>query len=44
MFFLILDFLTDDFFAWDGQLDPVLQVASHYLEGEREQKVCLEYL
>jgi hypothetical protein len=44
MFFLNLDFLNDDFFAWDGQSDPFLQVASHYLEGKREKKVCLEYL
>ncbi len=44
MFFLNLDFLTDDYFLWDGQLDPFLQVASHYLEGKREQKVCLKYL
>ena len=44
MFFLNLDFLNDDFFAWDGQSDPFLQVASHYLEGKRKKKVCLEYL
>ncbi len=44
MLFLNLDFLSDDIFAWDGQLDPSLQVASHYLEDKREPKVCLEYL